>query len=201
MIPSPNKTDRRHIEQVRSNLSIVSSESKRLAALVTNVLDIAKMESGTQTWKREPVHLNELAKATVQTTAASFSSAVELITDLAPDMVSVTADTDRIHQVMLNLISNAAKFTEMGTVSLRTWASDAHVHCEVSDTGIGIAEDELGSVFDSFRQVGGDSLTEKPLGTGLGLAICREIVTAHGGELSVSSTVGVGTQFAFSLPR
>ncbi len=113
----------------------------------------------------------------------------------------IVADRDRLVQVMLNLLSNAAKFCARsdGRVRVGVTHDGATVRVEVEDNGIGISSDDQKIIFEKFRQVG-DSLTQKPQGTGLGLPICREIVHHFGGRLWVTSELGCGACFSFTLP-
>jgi len=108
-------------------------------------------------------------------------------------------DGDRLVQVLINLFSNAIKFTAAGSVTCRAERVDGGIKLSVSDTGVGIAEADQSKLFERFRQVG-DTLTEKPKGTGLGLRICKEIVEHHGGRMWVESELGRGSTFSFTLP-
>ncbi|MDP2793278.1 MAG: ATP-binding protein [Sulfurisoma sp.] len=101
--------------------------------------------------------------------------------------------------MLINLVSNAVKFTERGHIVLRAERRDGLVRFSVEDTGIGIAPEDRRMVFDKFRQIG-DTLTAKPQGSGLGLSICRQIVEHHGGEIGVESALGKGSVFYFTLP-
>jgi CheY-like chemotaxis protein len=118
---------------------------------------------------------------------------------VAPDLPAVTGDRDRLIQVVINLISNAVKFTDQGTITCRAERRGGEIVVSVSDTGVGIAPGDQPKVFERFKQVG-DTLTDKPKGTGLGLPICKEIVEHHGGEIWVRSEIGRGSTFSFSLP-
>jgi len=125
-----------------------------------------------------------------------------IVVRIAQALPDVTGDRDRLIQVVINLISNAVKFTPSGTVTIMAMprtAGPAGVMVAVIDTGIGIAPEDHAAVFEPFRQ-SGDTLTDKPRGTGLGLAICREIVEHHGGRLWLESAVGAGSAFRFTLP-
>jgi CheY-like chemotaxis protein/anti-sigma regulatory factor (Ser/Thr protein kinase) len=119
--------------------------------------------------------------------------------DLDPSVGVVRGDPHRIVQVVVNLLSNACKFTEHGHVTIRTRAPHDGVTVSVADTGPGIHPDDFPRLFERFKQVG-DTLTDKPTGTGLGLPICKEIIDHHGGHLTVDSRVGEGSTFAFTLP-
>ena len=111
----------------------------------------------------------------------------------------ITGDRDRLIQVVINLISNAVKFTDAGSVTCRAVRQGGKLVVSVIDTGVGIAPADQPKVFERFKQVG-DTLTDKPKGTGLGLPICREIVEHHGGRVWVESEPGKGSTFSFSLP-
>lgn len=135
--------------------------------------------------------------------SSDLDSGVVLAFDLsvADDVPRIRADRDRIMQVLINLISNAVKFTPAGEIRCEARRSgEDFVEFAVVDTGTGIAPEEQDRVFEKFRQVG-DTLTDKPRGTGLGLAICREIVEQHGGQICVESVLGAGSRFVFTLPR
>lgn len=124
-----------------------------------------------------------------------------MVVNLEPDLPSITGDRDRLIQVVINLISNAVKFTASGSItcSARLDPAGGSVVVSVADTGVGIAPEDQARVFEQFGQAG-DTLTDKPRGTGLGLPICREIVEHHGGKLWLESEVGRGSTFSFSLP-
>src|SRR5205809_1370580 len=124
---------------------------------------------------------------------------LESILDIDPDLPDTIGDQDRLIQVLINLISNAVKFTLQGSIKCQVRQANQHIVISVIDTGIGIAENDRAMVFEKFKQVG-DTLTDKPKGTGLGLAICKEIVEHHGGRIWVESALGAGSTFSFSLP-
>jgi signal transduction histidine kinase len=118
-----------------------------------------------------------------------------------PADVIAWADPSKVDQILLNLVSNAVKFTKSGSVTLTcAWQAENNVTITVSDTGVGIPEAELEKIFEPFVQVG-RSLTQQHEGTGLGLAISRDLARAMGGEIVVSSEVGRGSTFTLSLPR
>lgn len=189
------------VQQVRENIEIILSEGRRLTSLINNLLDLEKIEAGRMTWNIEPLDISELVtQAGIATAALYESKSLRFNTAVEPDLPMVMADRDRIMQVLINLISNAVKFTDHGTIRCGAeYRADGFVEVSVSDTGRGIAEEDQGVVFEKFRQAG-DTLTDKPSGTGLGLAICREIVVHLGGEIRLHSTIGCGSTFAFTLP-
>ncbi len=122
-----------------------------------------------------------------------------MVRDIAPDLPVITGDQDRLIQVVINLISNAVKFTDAGSITCSARQEGAELLVSVKDSGIGIAPDDQPKVFEKFKQVG-DTLTDKPKGTGLGLPICKEIVEYHGGRIWVESEPGHGSTFSFTLP-
>ena len=123
----------------------------------------------------------------------------QVVVLVADDLPTVTGDRDRLIQVVINLISNAVKFTPTGTITVTAHAHQEGVVVGVADTGVGIAPEDHDKVFEQFGQAG-DTLTDKPRGTGLGLPICREIVEHHGGRLWLDSAVGAGSTLRFTLP-
>jgi len=200
LLPADDRKVGRAVEQVRSNLDIIVAEGERLTSLINDVLDIAKMEAGKIVWKSQPVSLAEVMERAVAATAVLVeSSGLTLVPELDTGAPLVRGDFDRLLQTVINLISNAVKFTPRGTITCRVRREGENVVVSVADTGVGIAPADQPKVFEKFLQVG-DTLTDKPKGTGLGLAICREIVEHHGGRIWVESSPGEGSNFSFSLP-
>ena len=186
--------------QIMQNLRIIAEEGDRLTALINDILDLAKLDSGRFVWCTEPVDLAEVVDrslAAVSVLAAQKGLAVRR--EIPDDLPAVNGDRGRLIQVLINLLSNAVKFTPAGVITCRASRDGEAVAVSVADTGVGISEQDQALVFDKFRQLG-DTLTDKPTGTGLGLAICKEIVEAHGGTIGVSSTPGRGSTFTFHLP-
>jgi CheY-like chemotaxis protein len=137
--------------------------------------------------------------ATAATSSLFENKGLSLVKDVPADLPAITADRDRIIQVVINLISNAVKFTSEGSVTCRVRRDGEYLAVSVTDTGMGIAAADQPKVFERFKQVG-DTLTDKPKGTGLGLPICREIVEHHGGRIWVESEPGRGSAFSFTIP-
>ncbi len=180
------------MQQVEDNLKVVVSEGERLTKLIDDVLDLAKIEAGKLEWHMEPTSVAEIIDRATAATASLFEQkGLRLVTDVAPDLPVVTGDRDRLIQVVINLISNAVKFTDAGSVTCRAARRGGEIVVSVVDTGMGIAPADQPKVFERFKQVG-DTLTDKPKGTGLGLPICREIVEHHGGRVWVESELGQG---------
>jgi Na+/proline symporter/nitrogen-specific signal transduction histidine kinase len=183
-------------------LGILVKESERLTRLINQVLDLAKLESGAVEWQNVTLDLREIVDDAAKTISQLFKAKnVQLDVNLPQAAVPVTADRDRLMQVMLNLLSNSIKFcdAERGQVVVTVAQHHESVRVDVRDNGVGIAKEDQELIFEKFRQVG-DSLTEKPPGTGLGLAICRQIVGHFGGRLWVESERMRGATFSFSLP-
>jgi signal transduction histidine kinase len=184
-------------------LRIVVEEIERLSRLINQVLDLSKIESGRAEWDIAEVDLAEVISESA-TAAAQLIAAkkAELLVSVPAEVPSVPADRDRVKQVLLNLLSNAAKFCaeERGRVAVELAVEDGRVRVDVSDNGPGIEPENQEVIFDRFRQ-GGKTMTERPPGTGLGLPISREIIRQLGGELWVDSAPGEGSTFSFVLPR
>lgn len=189
------------ISQVSENLKVVISEGERLTTLINDVLDLAKIEAGKMDWNQEDVAMLEVVERAISATTSLFEQKnLKLIRDIDPNIPMITGDTNKLIQVVINLISNAVKFTDKGSVTCRIKQVGNEIITSIQDTGMGIAKEDFGAVFEQFKQIGGDTLTDKPKGTGLGLPICKEIVEHSGGRIWVESEVGKGTTFSFALP-
>ncbi|MHB1546291.1 MAG: ATP-binding protein [bacterium] len=196
-----DKKTKKTADQIESNLDIIISEGQRLTSLINDVLDIAKMEAGKIEWKDERFTAVYALEHAVSATSSLFSQkGIGIITDIEDDLPEIFADKDRFIQVAINLLSNAVKFTDKGNVTIGAKSDGDFVRISVSDKGIGISKDNLGKVFEKFKQVG-DTLTDKPKGTGLGLPICRQIVEHYGGKIWAESKEGEGSTFYFTAPR
>ncbi|MGE5107046.1 MAG: GAF domain-containing protein, partial [Sphingobacteriales bacterium] len=189
------------ISQISENLHVVISEGERLTTLINDVLDLAKIEAGKMEWNQESVSMSEVAERAIAATTSLFDQKnIKLIKQIETDIPEITGDRDKLIQVIINLISNSVKFTDKGSITCRVHQQENVIIVSIIDTGIGIAPEDFGAVFEQFKQVGGDTLTDKPKGTGLGLPICKEIVEHHGGRIWVESKVGKGSTFSFALP-
>ena len=190
----------RQADQIFENLGIIVSEGERLKHLINDVLDLAKLEAGKMAFRRDRVNPENVVQHVMAASAGLIQGKdVRLETIIEGSLPEVLGDRDRLIQVLVNLVSNALKFTEKGTVTCRARAQGHYVVVDVADTGIGIPESEHHKVFEKFNQIGA-SLTNKPKGTGLGLAICRHIVESHGGRIFFVSQPGAGSTFTFTLP-
>ncbi|HEY9301384.1 MAG TPA: ATP-binding protein, partial [Phormidium sp.] len=199
-VKTEDKKVKKTVKQVEDNLDIIVSEGERLTNLINDVLDLAKLEAGKIDWKLEPVSISEIIKqATAATSALFLTKPLNLIQDIEDELPQIVADKDRLIQVIINLISNAVKFTPEGSIICRVKKTNREVIIRIIDSGIGIATADQEQVFEKFKQVG-DTLTDKPKGTGLGLSICKQIVEYHGGRIWVESEPGKGSNFSFTLP-
>jgi signal transduction histidine kinase len=193
----------RAMRQVTENLGIIVEEGERLTTLINETLDLAKIEAGRVEWRSETVDIGDVVGRATAATASLVrpDSGPKLVVELEPDLPTITGDRDRLIQVVINLISNAVKFTPEGSITIVGWheVEGGWVQVAVSDTGAGIAESDQEKVFEPFAQAT-DGRADHPHGTGLGLPICREIIEHHGGRLWLQSRLGAGSTFQFTLP-
>jgi signal transduction histidine kinase len=192
-------------EQRQQFLSIITAETERLSRLVNQVLDMAKIESGHGEWLHTDVDLRALLTQAAQTTTEMFRERGAVLTLEMPEQVrseerTLKSDPDRLMQVLMNLLSNAAKFVPSngGQVQLRLTADDVGATVAVQDNGAGVPPTQQALIFEKFRQ-GGDE-AHRPQGTGLGLPISRRIVEHFGGRMWIESEPGHGATFVFHLP-
>ncbi|MEO1388088.1 MAG: ATP-binding protein [Cyanobacteria bacterium J06634_6] len=199
-VVSEEKKTKRAVRQVQDNLQIIISEGERLTSLINDVLDIAKIEAGKIEWRMTEVSPQTIVEQAIAATSVlAQKNNIVVITDIAPTLPTVTADPDRLMQVIINLISNAIKFTQDGNVVCEVKPTEDELRISIIDTGIGISAEDQPLVFEKFKQVG-EIMTDKPQGTGLGLPICKQIVEHHGGRIWVESQLGVGSTFSVALP-
>jgi PAS domain S-box-containing protein len=188
------------VEQ-REFLSIVLTDIDRLSRIINDLLDQAKIEAGRLELTREHVDIVAIARQEARLFGAKAQAkGLQMRTDFSKPAIEIYADPDKLAQVFANLLGNALKFTDCGEVVLTIEDVSEHVSCEIRDTGKGIAPDDLPKVFQKFYQA-----TRTPVagaqGTGLGLPIAKAIVESHGGMISASSELGVGSTFTFVLPK
>jgi signal transduction histidine kinase len=186
-----------------NDIQLIHNSGKHLLALINDILDLSKIEAGKMELVREAVDIKDVANAVLASSHSLVKDKpVEIITDVSDMLPPVYADKLRLNQILLNLVSNAAKFTHEGSITIKASLNPRKLDVmtiSVIDTGIGIPAGKLGTIFERFRQAD-SSTTRKYGGTGLGLAICKQLVEMHGGTLNVRSEEGVGSEFYFSIP-
>jgi two-component system phosphate regulon sensor histidine kinase PhoR len=190
-------------ETRREFYDVIASEADRLNRLIQNILNISRIESGVVKANREPISLSGVVKQVLGVAAPQAAGKkIKLVEQLSPVYYQIEADQDMIYLVVLNLVSNAVKYTpDGGTVTVKTAVDEARqmAICEVADTGAGIPAADLPHVFDKFYRVRENNKAAK--GTGLGLALVKQIIeTMHDGNVSVVSEQGTGSTFSFELP-
>ncbi len=184
-----------------SDLQKISTAGKHLLALINNILDLSKIEAGKTDLYLEPFALPELIRgveSTVVPLVARNRNRLEV--HIEDGIGEMTGDVTKIRQILLNLLSNAAKFTDGGRILLTARAEGDHVLLEVEDNGIGMTEEQLGGLFQPFKQAEA-STTRKYGGTGLGLVISRQFARLMGGDITARSLPGSGTTFTVRLHR
>lgn len=193
--------DRLTAEERRSLADAVSA-CKRLIRLVNSMLDVNQIEAGKMKMEMGPLDVRELVRTVSDFfTQEARERGIALRTDVPIRIPSLEADSERMQQVLINLLGNALKFTARGgSVTLSVRQRDDLLELAVSDTGIGISTPDQACLFDEFAQIGRQNRERQREGSGLGLAIARRIVEAHQGAISVSSSPGVGSTFTVRLP-
>lgn len=186
-------------EKQIENLEHVLVSAEHLLGLINTVLDISKIEAGRVDVKPTNFALPPLVEFAVDTSQPLLRDGVSLRTDLKADMPDLYSDEDKLKQILLNLISNAAKFTHEGEIILASGFDEERFYIDVSDTGIGVSEDSLPRIFEDFQQAD-TSTTREYGGTGLGLPISRSLARLLGGDLTACSIEGEGSIFTLSLP-
>jgi len=188
-------------EEQRKDLEIVHSNSQHLLQLINNLLDISKIEAGRieLQWREFSVS-DLLAEAVLPMQRLAEEKGLTLAYDVGAGIDKLNGDKGRVRQVLLNILGNAVKFTGEGGIDLRVSENDTDFIFSVTDTGIGIGEDDLETIFDIFKQVGPAQIAGYE-GTGLGLAISKQFVEMHGGMIRAKSEPGKGSTFTFTLPK
>jgi signal transduction histidine kinase len=189
--------------QQQEFLEIIVKEAERLTRLINEVLDLAKIESGRMEWHVAEHNVCELIQDGCNAVSQLFRERHITLTKELPDTaLMIQVDQDRFIQVIINLLSNACKFSdpETGQVTVRLTSEANGVRIEIQDNGPGLSPENLSNVFDKFYQVE-DQQKGKPKGTGLGLPICQGIVEYHGGKIWVESELGQGATFIVYLPH
>jgi PAS domain S-box-containing protein len=192
-------------EKIMERMDIIEREGGRLIRLVNDFLDLSKFESGCSEWHDRPVRMTEVIEQAVKVIGGQLPQyqPADFTVVCGADIPTVHCDPDRIMQVMVNLLSNAAKFTGAGNIVVRvSTVPGERIEVRVVDSGPGIPREEQQKIFNKFYQIGSEQAhaDKRPKGTGLGLAICKQIIQHYGGKIWVESEVGSGSSFIFRLP-
>jgi ammonium transporter len=187
-------------ERQVDNLSKILVSAEHLLGLIDEILDLSRIDAGAIEIEIGPVEVVDV----LHEVADSFEplldqTRVQIYVGVEPPIPTVVTDREKLKQILLNLFSNAVKYTDEGTVAMRARTVDGRLLIEVADTGLGMSEDEVGRVFDEFHR-SDSSVARARRGTGLGLTISRRLARALGGEITVKSRFGVGSQFTLELP-
>lgn len=188
-------------------LRTVEKSASHLLSLINDILDVAKIESGQVTLEYSKVSVKQLCSSSLSfVKQQAFKKNIQLHTEIPPNLEPLSVDEVRMRQVLINLLTNAVKFTlEGGTINLNVSlllqenTSPNYLRIAVTDTGIGISPENRAKLFKPFVQIDG-ALNRKQTGTGLGLALVKQIVELHGGKVGLSSELGVGSCFTIDLP-
>ncbi|MBT0664640.1 transporter substrate-binding domain-containing protein [Geobacter pelophilus] len=187
-------------EEQTKQLNMVKNSASHLLSLISDVLDISKIEAGQLKVVKEPFNLQESVYQMTQSIRPLVEKkGLELSVEVAPEVGTITNDVRRVEQVLLNLLSNAVKFTEKGGISVRCGREGGYYAISVTDTGIGIVDGDLERLFEPFHQID-SGLSRKYEGTGLGLSICKKLVELMGGSIRGQSCLGKGSTFGFTVP-
>jgi signal transduction histidine kinase len=187
-------------KEQRDCLNIAKRNVDRLNRLIGDLLDFNKLEAGKMNFEMQANNANEIAKEVYDTMLpVAKEKGINLVLELDGSLPRASFDKDKVNQVLSNLVNNALKFTEEGSITIATSKREDTIQISVSDTGCGIKKEDLPRLFHEFEQLETVGI-EKTRGTGLGLAISKEIITRHSGEIRAESELGKGTTFFFTLP-
>jgi len=185
----------------RQDVDIIAQNGQHLLALINDLLDISRLEAGKAQLHRGEVEVEPLISECVDSISSlAKTKKLDLTASVSAEVGRVFADGPKLKQVLLNLLGNAIKFTETGSVRVTAERQGAELRVSVRDTGIGVPAEDSERIFESFQQ-GKSGMTGKYQGTGLGLAISRQLVEMHGGKIWVKSTAGQGSTFTFTIPQ
>jgi signal transduction histidine kinase len=185
----------------RQDVDIIAQNGQHLLALINDLLDISKLEAGKAQLHRGEVEVEPLISECVENVSSlAKTKRLDLTASVSAEVGRIFADGPKLKQVLLNLLGNAIKFTETGSVRVTAERQGAELRVSVRDSGIGVPAEDTERIFESFQQ-GKSGISGKYQGTGLGLAICRQLVEMHGGRIWVKSTPGQGSTFTFTIPQ
>jgi signal transduction histidine kinase len=191
------------VEQpVKRQLGRIESNGRHLLTIINEILDISRIEAGRMPLQLSTFRLADLvSEVKAELEPIIMRSKLTVVLDLPKDLKSITSDRQKVKQILLNLLSNALKFTHEGGIQITVGYDQVErtATVSVSDTGIGISPEHHEKIFEDFRQVD-DSPSRQYGGTGLGLAICRRLATALGGRITLESAMGIGSTFMLTIP-
>ncbi|PCK09011.1 MAG: hypothetical protein COA42_06255 [Alteromonadaceae bacterium] len=184
---------------LQQNLHIITDSGRRLSSLVNDILDFSKLRDHTLELKRQPTDLYQIVEEVITLSLPLVATKpIQIKNSVSHQLPAVMADKQRLQQILLNLVNNAIRFTDEGSVVISAVPLQQHLWIQVVDTGIGISESKLSSIFSPFEQL--DNATgQQYSGSGLGLSVSKELVELHGGVIQVDSVLGSGSTFRFSL--
>ncbi len=194
-------------DKANHDLSMVVASGRRLSNLVNDILDFSKLKNHGLEIHTSAIDINSMIDVVFTLSRPTLQTKnLTLINNISSDFPMVKADEDRLQQILFNLIGNAIKFTKSGTITVSAHVvgnnesnEEEFVCIDIADTGIGIAVENITSIFESFEQVSGNEARSES-GTGLGLAVTKQLVELHGGKVTVSSKPNIGSTFSFTLP-
>lgn len=194
-------TERGYVEQVRDRLTLLMSSATNLRSVITNMLDLSKIEAGRMNVLVERFDLAPVLHEVAETTRVLLGrKPVEVIVSTETRVLEMESDPVKVRQIVLNLASNAAKFTDSGRIVIQQTSTNELISIAVSDTGIGISSDDAGKLFAAFSQIE-DAHTKSREGSGLGLAITKELTLMLGGRVELESEPARGSTFTIYLPK
>jgi len=182
-------------ENRQNHMNIIRSSNALLQNIISDILELSRLDAGMSEFSFEETDIVALMMEVSEIHKPSMKLGVQLLTDIPKSDIRVPTDANRVKQVLHNLITNAKKFTEKGSILLKVEEGDENLTFSVSDTGCGIPEDKLATIFERFEK-----LHRFVQGTGLGMAICKSIVERLGGEITVTSKIKEGSVFSFTIP-
>jgi two-component system, sensor histidine kinase ChiS len=186
-------------EDEKYNLSLIKTSATRLSNLVNDIITFSKLKNNEIKLDRKPIKVNKILDMVIRFCEPSTSSKnIELINLIDSSVPFIFGDEDRIQQVFYNLLGNAIKFTHEGKINISYVVKEGYLEISVEDSGIGISEEKINTIFNMYEQ--DEGVSEKYGGTGLGLYITRNLVRLHGGDIVVSSNVNKGSKFTFTIP-
>ena len=187
-------------EQARQQLKTIAGSGRRLSRLINDILDFSRIRSSGLDLDLRSLEFHAICRSVVMMTAPlADKKNIKIVTELPEDLPPVHIDENRVQQILYNLIGNAIKFTDSGFIRIYAKSEDEFVSVYIEDTGIGIDQSEMESIFESFSQAQGGATREYE-GTGLGLSVAKKLVELHGGTISVNSEAHKGSTFKFTLP-